>query len=255
MQKIAEDPKILMVIMDAEDGGSSINDFTSKALLDPKASDINKIAIVIRPAMGSADWDSISKRYLTTPLQSFGTLFFNPKGVLVHRYDAVNERGSAYLDQAKLAYADINLPTAQDQLDSVRKMHFSDFAAVDKLFETRTNAVDSTDDLLDPFIENTPIDSFDMYPYYHLLAKFAPPLGTRADSIFRGGKNVDSNWVKIPLQERVAINRKIIKKTMNAAVRNKDLYLAVRLAHFSAAILGNPTKFNTEKEQYRVMTD
>jgi hypothetical protein len=64
MQKIAEDPKILMVIMDAEEGGSSINGSTSKALLDPNTSDINKIAIVIRPALGSADWDSIGKRYL-----------------------------------------------------------------------------------------------------------------------------------------------------------------------------------------------
>ena len=255
MQKIAEDPKILMVIMDAEEGGSSINGSTSKALLDPNTSDINKIAIVIRPALGSADWDSISKRYLTTPLQSFGTLFFNPKGVLVHRYDAVNEYGSAYVDQAKVAYADINLPTAQDQLDSVRKMHFSNLAAVEKLFETRTNSGDSTDDLIEPFIENTPIDSFDTYPYYYVLAKLTPPIGTRADSIFRSGKNIDSNWYKIPTRERIDINRKIIKKTMNIAVSNKDLSLAIRLATFAGSIVNRPSNFGAQKEQYRIMTD
>ena len=192
---MAEEHKLLMVVMDAEDGGSAINDFTSKALSDRNISEINKMAIVIRPALGGPDWDSISKIYMTSPVQSFGTLFFNPKGVLVHRYDAVNEFGSAYVEQAKLAYVDIDLPTAQDQFDSLSKIRFSNIAAVDKLFNIRVNSVESTDDIIKPFIENTPIDSFNTFPFFYVLAKYAPPLGTRADSIFRGAKNMDSNWI------------------------------------------------------------
>jgi len=255
MQKIAKEHKLLMVVMDAEEGGSSINDFTSKALSDPIVSDINKVVILIRPALGSPDWDSISKRYLTTPVQSFGTLFFNPRGVLVHRYDAVNEHGSAYVEQANLAYVDIDLPTAQDQFDSLSKMHFSNLAAVDKLFNTRTNAGESTDDLIEPFIENTLVDSFDTYPFYYVLAKMAPPIGTRADSIFRSGKNMDSNWYKIPSRERIDINRRIIKKTMSFAVSKKDFSLATRLAIYASSIVTNPSKFRVQKEQYRIMTD
>ncbi|MDP9043096.1 MAG: hypothetical protein M3N30_14045 [Bacteroidota bacterium] len=253
MQKIRVENKLLMVIMDAEEGGSSINDYTSKAILDSDASDLNKIAIIIRPALGSADWDSINRRYFTP--YTFGTLFFNPKGVLVHRYDAINEHGSAYLVEANHAYADINLPTAQEQLDSLNKIHFSDFVAVKKLFDTRTNSVESTDDLTEPFIENTPLDSFDTYPFYYMLAKLAPTLGTRADSIFRSVKNIDSNWYRIPSSERVDINHRIIKKTMNAAVSNKDVSLASRLAQFSSNTLTNPTEFRIQKEQYRIMTD
>jgi hypothetical protein len=209
---------------------------------------------VIRPAVGSPDWDSISRRYFSPP-QFFGTLFFNPKGVLAHRYDAINEHGSAYFVQANLAYVDINLPTALGQLDSLKKIHFSDLAAVKKLFETRTNSNESTDDLINPFIENTPIDSFDTYPFYYLLAKFASPIGTPADSIFRSRKNMDSNWYKIPSKERVDINRKIIKKTMSVAVNNKDFSLASRLALFAGSIVTNPSKFKVQKERYRILTD
>jgi hypothetical protein len=115
--------------------------------------------------------------------------------------------------------------------------------------------MESTDDLLEPFIENTPRDSFENYRYYYLLAKFAPQLGTGADSIFRGVKNFDSNWYKIPASERGDINHKIVKKTMNAAVSDLDVNLASRLAVFSSNTLANPTKFKKEKEQFRIMTD
>ena len=255
MQKIAVEHKLLMVIMDAEEGGSAINDFTSKALLEPNVSDINKMAIVIRPALGGPDWDSISKIYMTSPVQSFGTLFFNPKGVLVHRYDAVNGFGSVYVEQAKLAYVDIDLPTARDQFDSLSKIHFSNISAVDKLFNIRVNAGESTDDIIEPFIDNTPIDSFNTYPFFYVLAKYAPPLGTRADSIFRGAKNMDSNWSKIPSKERVDINRRIIKRTMGVAVSNKDLPLAIRLSFFASGMVSNPSAFRVQKERYRIMTD
>jgi hypothetical protein len=253
MQKIAEEHKLLMVIMDAGQGYTLINDFTSKALLDSNASDVNKIAIVLRPAVGSPDWDSLNKRYLT-PI-TFGTLFFNPKGVLVHRYDAINGHGYAYLVEANYANVDIDLPTAGEQLDSLKKIHFSDLSAVEKLFDTRTNSVESTDDILEPFLENTPSDSFENYNYYYLLAKFAPQLGTKADSIFRSEKNSDSNWYNIPSSERGEINRKIVKKTMTAAVSNVDSTLARRLAVFAGSLLSNPTIFRKEKEQFKVMTE
>ena len=253
MKKIAAEHKLLMVIMDVDQGNSTINDFTSKAILDSSASDLNIIAIVIRPAVGTADWDSLNKRYFN-PL-TFGTLFFNPKEVLVHRYDAISPHGYTYLTAANIAYADIDLPTADEQLEFLKKIHFSDLGAVKKLFDTRTNSVDSTDDLLEPFLENTPSDSFKNYRYYYLLAEFAPPLGTRGDSIFRGKEYSDSNEYKIPSPEWVAINRKVVKKTMNLAVINKDPDLAFRAAVFSSSMLVDPTKFRKEKEQYKMMTE
>ena len=253
MNKITREHKLLMVIMDVGRGNSTINDFTSKAILDSSASGLNSIAIVIRPAVGSPDWDSLNKRYFT-PL-AFGTLFFNPKGVLVHRYDAINEHGYAYLVEANDANVDIDLPTAGEQLDSLKKIHFSDLSAVKKLFETRTNSVESTEDLLEPFLENTQRDSFENYRYFYLLAKFAPQLGTKADSILRSEKYSDSNWFAIPSAEWVDINREVVKKTMNAAVNNKDSVLANRVAVFSSGLLSHLTKFRQEKEQFRIMTD
>lgn len=253
MQKIAAEHKILMVIMDVEEGNSIVNGFTSKAVSDTSASGLNKIAIVIRPVVGGADWDSLNKRYFES--SPFGTLFFNPKGVLVHRYDAISEHGYAYLAEANDANMDIDLPTADEQLDSLKKIHFSNLGAVRKLFDTRTNSIESTDDLLEPFLENTPLDSFEKYSYYYLLAEFAPPLETRGDSILRSQKYSDSNAYKIPSPEWVTINRKVVKKTMNLAVINKDPDLAVRAAFFSSGMLANPTKFRKEKEQYKMMTE
>jgi hypothetical protein len=253
MQKIAKEHKLMMVIMDLGQGNASINNSTSKALLDSDASDLNKIAIVIRPSVGSPDWDSLNKKYFTP--MTFGTLFFNPNGVLVHRYDAINEHGHAYLVQADNANNYIDLSTEEEQLDYLRRVHFSDLKAVKNLFTTRTNSVESTDDLLESFVENTPRDSFENYRYYFLLAKFAPILRTQADSIFRGVQKFDSNWYQIPASERVEINRKIIKKTMNAAVNRSDLSLATYLALFSSSILANTTQFNVKKEQIRIMSD
>ena len=178
MNKITKEHKLLMVIVDVGRGSSTINEATSKAILDPSASDLNNIAIVIRPAVGNPDWDSLNKRYFN-PF-AFGTLFFNPKGVLVHRYDGTNEHGYAYLVEANDANLDIDLPTADEQLDSLKKIHFSDLSAIKKLFETRTNSVESTEDLLEPFLENTQRDSFENYHYFYLLAKFVSALKRNA---------------------------------------------------------------------------
>jgi hypothetical protein len=253
IKKIKEEDKLLMVIMDAGRGNTDINNSTSKALLDSDASDVNKVAIVIRPATGSPDWDSINKKYFAS--YEFGTLFFNPGGVLVHRYDAINEHGYAYVVQANHAYVSINLPPAEKQLDSLIKIRFSDLKALKKLIDTRTRCKESCDDLLDPFVNNTLVDSFENYPYFYILAGLAPQLGTSADSILRRVQNFDSNWYKIPSSERAKINQQIITKTLKTAVAGKDITLAAQVAQFSANTLTITSEFKRGKEQYRIMTD
>jgi hypothetical protein len=252
LQKAKKEGKILMVIMDDSDQSDN-NSLTSQALLDSDAYQINQFAIVIRPPVTSADWEKLNKKFYIAP--AMGTLFFNPQELLVDRYDAISPHGEEYLLHAGIAFADLNLPSESEQLVVIVKSNFLDITSLEKLVDTRNRYNEPIDDLIDPFVLNTPIDSFDNYHYFHLLARLAPTLSSKADSIFRQSLAFDSLWYQIPPSERSKINSEIVKKTMNTAVKNKDFFLANRTARYGYNIMGNSTQRAKMKYQLSLITD
>ena len=92
----------------------------------------------------------------------------------------------------------------------------------------------STDALLDEYMELLPQDSLQSIRTLQFIAQLAPILGSKTDkSLHKDGILFNKAWYGMNLQMRIGINRTIIHKSMNKAVREKNEAFAIRTASFA----------------------
>lgn len=225
--KAGREGKILMVVMDSK-LDKKANKTASEWLSNQISFTINKQAVVIRPSLSGTDWEELVSTYYQDPRfnnDAVGGLFFNSRGELVHRYFFSSNDPHAYFNQAFLAKRMADMPNEKDLLDSLRSSGYTNMEVLSRLLITRRELSKPTDDLLESFIDATPIDSFKNFKYFQVLARLCPVLHTKADSILQSS-NFNTNWNLLDINERADIFHNINNKTYEKAVAEKDYALA-----------------------------
>ena len=164
---------------------------------------------------------------------NFGSLFISPGGSLIHQYSKSTTRPESYHEQIDIALnkagEGLKLSTLQNEYNSGNKSP----GMMEMLMEAKKILALETDSLLDEYITILPKDSLQSVRTLLFIAGMAPILESRADSMLRKNYYQFINaWQKLPLANRVSTNNRIVYKSMQKAIREKNEAYAYKVAEF-----------------------
>lgn len=112
-----------------------------------------------------------------------------------------------------------------------------------KLIQAKTDLGLDTKLLLTEFINLLPRDSLNTLSVTRFLMRQSPAFGSNAYQTAVNSPNFSEAWWPMPLQERIDINRRIIKKSTNIAITNRDMNYVKSIVQFARFTC------NTEKDK------
>jgi len=211
------------------------NEVAAVALKSPQlGKTINKKFIAIEIGLDHKDRQVFIDTY--NPKQQIGTFFILGNGELVHVYPRTTTAYIAYQAEAdkalnkivegKATLAELNTAVSNDP-DNV--------PALIKNLETRLSVGLPTDSLLEALAVLMSAEMLADKKILTSIATMAPTLFSKANKLMRQNNDLFKQvWYTLPLQQRIAINQRIIKKSMDIAIAEKDKNRASHVAAFTA---------------------
>jgi len=185
--------------------------------------------------------------------KSFGTLFIDGNKNLVHRYDKTTTLAKDY---------DKEFDVALFQNSEVIKLNifrdnYNEFKNSDNLelwMSARKSLNLNNDSLLNIYAKNLLKDSLNSFRVLTFIAKQAPTKSSMADNILRGNPNFSEVWYAIPSEERIILNKKIISKSLQKAILEKNETYGLMVANFARAIYDNNKTSGNINFNFQAMT-
>lgn len=239
LSKAAKKDKKLLFIHFWGSGCEQCNEVANQGFKSPGLQKIfqdNFIAI-------STDITSENGKKLAEKFQiraPFVSLFADPEGNLLNRYNGTTNNAGTYLENAKLAIQRKSGKQLSDYEKEYQKGERS-IVFLKEFIRKRREVNLPSGDLLDEYVGKLPVDSLADLQVIRFIFQQGPTLDSRAYKLIqaiggsgKGNKRlVDSLYKSIPYQEAVAINRAIIANSMQKAVQTKDINLASQTAYFT----------------------
>ena len=168
--------------------------------------------------------------------QSFGSFFIDHNGVLLHSYKMSTTQASKYKEQVGIALFKSSEGIRISELEKEYREGDKSIDMLQAILLKRKSLSLETDSLLDVYVSILPTDSLTAVTTLSFIAKMAPVIGSYADNQLRKDYALfNKAWYALPLVERVIINNRIIAKSMNKAVSEKNQAFAYRVASFNKA--------------------
>ncbi|RYF78714.1 MAG: DUF255 domain-containing protein, partial [Chitinophagaceae bacterium] len=147
--------------------------------------------------------------------QTFGTLFLDNNGTLLHSFLKTTTFSKELMSQIDIAFSKAGEVLQISLLENEYKNGNRGYGFIEMLLEKRSALHLSTDSLLEQYIEVLPSDSLKSIRTLVFIAQMAPMLGSKADRALRGDRNLfNQAWYSMNLAKRVQINNVIIYKGM-----------------------------------------
>ncbi|MCF0056236.1 thioredoxin family protein [Dyadobacter sp. CY356] len=161
------------------------------------------------------------------------SLFVDADGNILNRFNGSTSAGFMYAQQADIALG----RRGEKKVKDFEKEYNSGSRSSKFLKEyiaKRKEMQLPTDDLLEEYVGQLPVDSLKNYNVIKFIYMQGPSLDSRGYKMiqYTERKLIDSLYKSIPVQEAVAINNAIIETTFRNAVRNKNINLAHDLSRF-----------------------
>ena len=102
----------------------------------------------------------------------------------------------------------------------------------------RNNLNLNNDSLLNIYAKSLSADSINSTRVLTFIAKQSPLKGSTAYNILRSSSQFNNVWDAIPIKERRIINNKIISKSMQKAILEKNEDYALSVANFARSVYG-----------------
>ncbi|MEJ8841361.1 thioredoxin family protein [Lacibacter sp. H375] len=230
LQKAKKKKKILFVQLQSPTC-DQCNEVGTKGLSSSDVSDLLKkefIAVTFKAT--DPDWKVLSRQYFL----SFGSLFFNSSGDLLHKYTGTSSSSLTYVNEIKKA-TEKNYDYAYFQnLEEDYKKGERSLEKIKELILYKIKFNQSHDQLTTIYLSLLPDDSLYTSNNVAFLIKTSPLLTSRADSVMRKNQIIfDSCWNTNPLAERIRINQLIINKSRMHAIITKNSSFAYKVAAFT----------------------
>jgi hypothetical protein len=166
--------------------------------------------------------------------QGFGTLYINAEGTLVHKFASTTSSSKHYAEQSRLAIEKAGETLKVSELENEYKSGNKSIGFIEALLLKRQSLNLSTDSLLQEYVQLLPADSQKTLRTLVFIARMAPELGSRANSILRADRALfNQAWNTMKLPERVQINNAVITKSLNKAIAQKSEADARNTARFA----------------------
>ena len=170
--------------------------------------------------------------------KSFGTLFIDGNKNLVHRYDKTTSLVSDYDKEFNVAlYQNSEVIKLNIFADNYNK--FKNSNDLELWILARKNLNLNNDSLLNIYTKNLPKDSINSARVLTFIAKQAPVKSSISYNMLRSNSKFNEVWYGIPLKERIYLNNKIVSKSMQKAILEKDERYGLSVASFAKAVYDN----------------
>ena len=188
--------------------------------------------ICIRIEYNSEEYKKIANRYrLRNNLPT--SLFIDKNGYYLNalsNYSSTNSE--VYIKAAQKAMDSVNNPPFKEFVEKYNSKNYDNDFLKDYIFKLQKNLF-ITDDLIDEYIGNLTVDSLFSVTQIRTIYRMAPLINSRADKLYR----FDSKLLSLALDsltfnERLKINRMIIRKSKDKAFEEKDLKYAYKISDF-----------------------
>ncbi len=167
--------------------------------------------------------------------KSFGTLFIDGNKNLVHRFDKTTTFAKDYEKEFDVAlYQNSEVIKLNFFGDNYKKSKNND--DLELWIQARGNLNLNNDSLLNIYSKNLISDSINSLRVLSFIAKQSPIRGSISDNILRRNSRFNVVWYAIPLQERIYLNHKIISKSMQKAISEKNESYGLNVANFARAV-------------------
>ena len=214
---------------------------------------VNTSCITVKVSPGSKNFGTVDS--LFTIGSSFGLLFINAEGDLLHRYSASSSYYITYMEQLDKALNRKEHPDAEfKQLQNEYTNGKRDFELLYKLVAKKNEWDFEHDQLTEEMVTVAPNDSSASLTFLQFIAVQAPVIDSKAFQYMRkDNRNFNDAWFLMNLQKRIAANNKIIFKSKSKAIKEKNSSYAEKVANFSAGIQTDRTQ--SRKSHDRNMID
>jgi thioredoxin-related protein len=162
------------------------------------------------------------------------SLFIDPNGNVLNRFNGVAGAGFIYVEQADIA---LKLRGGKQLSDYAKE--YAAGARSQKFMEEyitkRRRAAMPVSDLLETYTGALPLDSLSNYRMIKFIYTHGPSLDSKVYKAIQAVTPrtvIDSLYKNVPYQEAVAMNSAIISTTMQKAIQKKDRSLAYQLSSF-----------------------
>jgi len=171
----------------------------------------------------------------------FGTLFINNDKTLIHKYPKTTTRAAEYKVQMDIALQKAGEDLRISELEKEYNKGNRTAGMMEALLLKRKTLNLQTDSLLDEYISLQPADSLVSERTLLFIAQMVPLIGSKADQALRKNLTLFNKvWYSMDIPSRVTINNRIIYKSLQKAIKEKDESFARRVAAFARGTNNNP---------------
>jgi thioredoxin-related protein len=226
----SENGKLIFLQFDAAEC-SKCNEVADKAFANKELSELlQQTFICLRIDVNHPDRKMIQDLY---DIKSFGSYFIDQNRTLIHSFRKSTTNFKEYKQQVDIiltkAGEDIRLNQLQKDYASNRNTDL-----LEMVLEKRKSLGLDTDSLLEEYALMLKPDSTRSIRVIGFIAQMAPVIGTNADNILRRDQGYFNRaWFGLSMQVRLAINNRIIRKSIQKAIREKNEQYAYRVAAFA----------------------
>lgn len=228
--------KLILVQLESLDC-EMCNYFVTKAFEDDKLlKKINETFIAIKVDSKHPDRNLINNLYYLQD-KSYGTLFIDGNKNLVNRYEKTTTLASEYDKEFDVAlYKNSEVIKLNIFGDLYNKSQNNN--DLEEWIWARNNLNLNNDSLLNIYAKSLSADSINSTRVLTFIAKQSPLKGSTAYNILRSSSQFNNVWDAIPIKERRIINNKIISKSMQKAILEKNEDYALSVANFARSVYG-----------------
>jgi hypothetical protein len=215
---------------------------------------VNKSCVTLKIKQGSKNFGQADSLY--TIGSSMGLLFLDANGNVLSRYRSTTSLASTYVDQLNKALVQKEHPDnyllkeLQTAYDSGNK----DFTLLYKLVRKKNELELEHEQLTEEMLDLAPADSATSLTFIQFLAEQAPLFDSKVyNFMHKDNRNFNDAWFLMATQKRVSINSRIITKSKNKAVKDKNRVYAERVAMMTAGMYSD--RVQARKTHDRQMID
>lgn len=231
LQKAKQTGQIIFLQFESE-SCDQCNQVADKAFEDKKLSErLEQSFLCLKIAPDNPDRQLVSTKY-NKKAESFGSLFINSDGSLLHVYPATSTAPKTYEEQIDKALMKAGESMRLTELEKMYTEGNRSSGAMELLMQTRQALGLETENLLDEYVTIVPADSFNSARTIAFIASMAPILDSKADVKFRLSPAFNKGWYLMSLPVRISTNNRIGYKSLQKAIREKNERYAFRVAAF-----------------------
>lgn len=245
LKRSYSESKIIFLQMESDEC-TQCNEVADKGLSDKEVGKrVNATFLPLKISAAHPDRAEIMERYNLE--NRFGTFFIDHNGVLLHRFPRTTSRSQDYLTEIDVALNHAGEALKVDELEREFRNDNRSPGFLESLLLKKRSLGLPTDALLDEYVALLPADSLRSPYTLTFIASMAPLLDSKSyQALRRDPQGFHTAWMTMPLAQRVAINRTIIARSMDAAIALKSEGRARCVAAFCSGTYG-PDKTGAER--------